>query len=153
MSATLEDLFAMTEAVTSASVVVLTNNGVSSIPVQRSAENLSTPFVSLQVVMNGPLGHVHNLTGTGSCYDAYNGTINTSVFTDRMNNSMSHSVYVSKVLNGLCNASEMNKNLPYHTIEKIFPSGTTVSVEENQYADCSVAALNFILFIRQEAWP
>lgn len=148
-------IYNFTDAVLSASAVSLTAAGITSVPLQRGADNLTTPRVEVQVSIGSPAGPGagHRFqSGSIDLFDAYNGTLNAMVVTEKINNPASHSLYTALAYAAIGDITQLNANMPYHKILQMTPNAVNVRVEPEVNADISVLSLAFIILIRREAW-
>jgi hypothetical protein len=153
MAPDLITLHQFVEAILSGSKMVLQSNGITGVEIQQDIDDLSTPRVELQVVMGSPLGHVYP-TGSKVLFDAYNGSLNATVVTDRINNKVSHSVFAGKVQSILSDLSYFNTGsiLPYHLLSRMDLRGSAVSLETEQNNDLTNIGFEFQIWIRPDAW-
>ena len=153
--ANFQELFKFEYYFLSASIEVLKRVGITASFAQAGTADLTTPRVELQSLTAGPIGHVKNTSYSGSIYDAYNGTIQALVVTERALNRSLHSEFTSKVISQMSNLINYNTGsiLPYHVITKIDFRSTNVSVDAEANMDFSALAMEYIIWIRPESWP
>jgi len=153
--ANFQDLFKFEKSIMSASVEILKQVDITSSFMQTGATDLSTPRVELQSLTGGPIGHVKNTTYSGSIYDAYNGTLQVLVVTDRALNAVSQTDFTSKVISQLSNLRNFNTQsiLPNHYVSKIDFRSTNVRVDAEANMDFSALSMEYIIWIRPDAWP
>jgi hypothetical protein len=149
------DLFKWDYYMMSASVSILANAGITASVVQSGTTDLKTPRVELQSLTGGPIGHVHHTVNSGSVYDGYNGTIQVLVVTDRALNASTHTDYVGTVIANLSNYKNFNTGsvLPYHSVVKMDFRSTNVRIDAESNLDFSALAFEYVIYIRQDAWP
>jgi hypothetical protein len=144
-------LFQFADTVLSASQQVLSGSGISSVHIQRAGDNEITPRVEL----NATLGNAFHYKPTGSniICDAYNGQLHALVVTDRAWNDLSHSAYIGKVYDTLCDVNAFNNVLSYHRVSYMQPSSFSPQITDKMNYDLSVIVIDYKIWIKPEAWP
>jgi len=155
MSSYNNEVYKFEHYILSASYEMLSKQGITSLPIQRDSNNLTSPRVELQAVMGTPTGHVKILSGSVR-NDSWNGQFNAICYTDRIENHSSHSVFVARVMDILGDSNNWNSGswayLPYHSMGSIDHRQTAVSVDAEDGKDISALAFGFQIWIRPNSW-
>lgn len=146
------ELYNMVEPIMSASLNILTEAGVTAIYKQAGTGSLETPRVEIQVSIGAPVGHVHITSPSSSVFDSFEGSIRAKIVTNRIHNPTSHTIYVSKTLNGLSNPANFIGRLENYDILRVKSSGPSPTVDNDKTLDVSTLNFDFLVHIRADAW-
>lgn len=137
-----------------AAVSILSGSGITAMPIQRDDEDVSTPRVELQLLVNGPGKHQAIISGSIARPDKYNCQLNAVVVTNRTRNPVSHSVYVSRVVDKLTNNKNFNSGslLPYHYMGGMDLINAIPTISSEDGTDMTAVAINCDCWIKQSSW-
>ena len=152
--------------VTSTATLLTANTLTAQLLKQRDTTKQVTPRVEWQLIVGQQEQRDYIVPNTGNAGNNYqdawkyqnlwNGTLRAAIVTNRIKDS---GTQYHKTIRGLIRwmiddyIAQVNINLQYHSIFRIFESGSQPTIEANNDEDVSKMAFTLMFSIKNSAWP